>query len=252
MLTETTQRPWPLPSGRWVLKQNWHDVLFAHWSLSPDEIRPFVPPQLPLDTLNGRAWVGLVPFRMTGIRLRGMPALPWVSSFPEMNLRTYVRLGDRSGVHFLSLDGDSRLGVAVARRWFRVPYYRAKMRLYRQGETIHFWSRRQHKGAPSAVFKGSYAPTGDPFRPGPGTLEHWLVERYCLFSVDPRGRILLGEIHHPPWELRKARMQASENTVGAGVGLDLNRPPEHLAYSGDQQAVFWPPRPVSGHPRSSS
>lgn len=223
------------------MKQRWHDVLFAHWPLAPETLRPLVPRQLELDTFDGCAWVGLVPFRMAGIRLRGMPPLPWLSAFPEVNLRTYVRVGDRSGVHFLSLDGDSRLGVAVARRWFHVPYYRARMSLSKQGDTIHYKSRRCHKRAPSAAFRASYAPIGDSAVPGTGTLEHWLVERYRLFAVDERGQVVRGEIQHPPWELTGARLQARENTMGAAVGLDLRAPPEHLVFSRRQEAGFRAP-----------
>ena len=226
------------------MKQRWHDVLFAHWSLPPVRLRGLVPPQMELDTFDGKAWVGLVAFRMSGIRLRGLPPVPRLSSFPELNLRTYVRVGDRAGVHFLSLDGDSRLGVTVARRWFRVPYYRAKASLDRQDDAIHYTCRRQHKGAPAVRFKGSYAPVGDIRRVEAGTLAHWLVERYCLFTLDARGRIIVGEIHHPPWEVREARLQARENTMGAGVGLELAATPEHVVFSPEQEAVFWPPRPV--------
>ena len=242
MLGDTAARPWPLPSGPWVMKQRWHDLLFAHWSFAPETLRALVPPQLHLDTFDGRAWVGLVPFRMSGIRLRGLPALPWISAFPELNLRTYVKVGDRAGVHFLSLDGDSRLGVAVARRWFHAPYYRAKMSLQKQGDTVHYASRRRPCNAPSATFKGSYAPVGDEHQPQPGTLEHWLVERYCMFTVDPHGRTVSGEIHHPPWKLRTARLQVRENTLGAGFDLELRTQPEHVAFSDVQEAIFWRPQ----------
>lgn len=243
MLWDTTQRPWPLPSGPWMMKQRWHEVLFAHWSFPPDALRRLVPPQLQLDTFDGKAWVGLVSFRMSGIRLRGLPSMPWLSHFPELNLRTYVKVGDRAGVHFLSLDGDSRLAVVLARRWFHVPYYRAKISLYRQGDTVHCTCRRRHRRAPQARFKGSYAPLGESGRVEPGTFEHWLVERYCLFAVDPRGRTVSGEIHHSPWEIQEARLQAGENTMGAAVGLELRRP-EHVVFSRMQEAVFWPPRLV--------
>lgn len=228
--------------GQWVMKQEWHDVLFAHWAIAQETLRPLVPPQLELDTFEGRAWVGLVPFRMSGIRLRGMPALPWVSAFPEVNLRTYVRVGDRAGVYFLSLDGDSRPAVAVARRWFHLPYYRAKMGFSKQDDTIHYKSRRHHRGAPSVAFRASYAPTGAQAVPAEGSLEQWLVERYRLFTVDPRGRVVRGEIEHPPWELSSARLQARENTMGAGVGLDLRAPPEHMVYSLRQEALFQAPK----------
>lgn len=243
MLWDTAQRPWSLPSGPWMMKQRWHEVLFAHWYFPPDALRRLVPPQLQFDTFDGKAWIGLVAFRMSGIRLRGLPPVPWLSRFPELNLRTYVKVGDRAGVYFLSLDGDSRLGVALARRWFHVPYYRAVISLYRQGDTVHYTSRRRHRRAPEARFSCSYAPLGESGWVEPGTFEHWLVERYCLFAVDPRGRIVSGEIHHSPWEIQAARVQVRENTMGAAVGLELGQP-EHVVFSRMQEAVFWLPRPV--------
>lgn len=224
------------------MRQEWHDVLFAHWALAPESLRPLVPGQLELDTFDGRAWVGLVPFWMSGVRLRGTPALPWVSAFPELNLRTYVRVGDRSGVHFLSLDGDSRPAVAVARRWFHLPYYRAKMGFSRQDDTIHYKSRRSHRGAPAVAFRASYAPVGDSEVPANGSLERWLVERYRLFAVDSRGRVVRAEVQHPPWELSNARLQARENTMGAGFGLELRAPPDHLVFSRKQEALFEAPK----------
>src|SRR4051812_5845616 len=104
ILKHTGHRPWPLPSGPWVMKQVWEELLFAHWPVSPEIIRPFIPGGINLDTYNDQAWLGIVPFRMSGVRPRLLPAVPWLSAFPELNVRTYVTVDNKPGVLFLSLE----------------------------------------------------------------------------------------------------------------------------------------------------
>jgi uncharacterized protein YqjF (DUF2071 family) len=120
LLQSITHRPWPLPSSPWVMQQVWHDLLFAHWPLPHDLLRPLIPAQLELDRFDGQCWVGVVPFRMSGIRGRGMPALPGLSRFPELNVRTYVTHGGKSGVYFFSLDAANLPAVWVARKFYHL------------------------------------------------------------------------------------------------------------------------------------
>ncbi|RIK41377.1 MAG: hypothetical protein DCC57_18935, partial [Chloroflexi bacterium] len=164
ILAETTHRPWPLPSQPWVMRQTWHDLLFAHWPIAVETLRALVPLPLEIDTFDGVGWVGVIPFRMSHVRLRYVPALPWLSAFPELNVRTYVRgpnPGDpKPGVYFFSLDAANPLAVAGARLGFRLPYYRAAMRLQETNGTIHYSSTRTHAGAPPAQFVARYGPTG--------------------------------------------------------------------------------------------
>src|SRR5579859_5771812 len=126
-LEQIAHRPWPLPAGRWVMAQNWHDLLFAHWPLPAAILRPHVPARLEIETFGGQAWLGVVPFRMSGVRLRGTPAVPWLSAFPELNVRTYVVADGKPGVWFFSLDAANPMAVAIARAWFHLPYFRACM-----------------------------------------------------------------------------------------------------------------------------
>jgi uncharacterized protein YqjF (DUF2071 family) len=167
-----------------MMAQVWHDLLFAHWPLAPEILRPLVPPALALDTFNGQAWLGVVPFRMTGIRLRATPAIPWFSAFPELNVRTYVTHGGKPGVWFFSLDATNSAAVAAARLWFHLPYFRAEMNLAPKQGWIFYHSRRTHRGSPGAELKARYRPTGRASAAEPGTLDHWLTERYCLYSAD--------------------------------------------------------------------
>ena len=204
ILQEVTHRPWPLAGGPWVMAQSWHDLLFAHWPVETAKLRAQVPERLRIDTFDGKAWLAVVPFRMTGIRLRRTPPVPWLSAFPELNVRTYVIYDGKPGVWFFSLDAGNPIAVAIARAWFHLPYFRARMLCSERDGWIEYASDRTHAAAPPAALKGYYRPVGPVIIPQAGTLEHFLTERYCLYTVDGRGRLIRAEIHHRPWPLQVA------------------------------------------------
>ena len=241
-LEQTAHRPWPLPAGRWIMAQSWHDLLFAHWPVPLASLRPHLPSDLSIDTFEGQAWIGIVPFRMSRVRLRGTPALPGLSAFPELNVRTYVVANEKPGVWFFSLDAANPLAVAVARALFHLPYFRAGMSCEMRENGIHYRSERAHSGAPSAVLNTDYRPAGAPFAPQRGTLEHFLTERYCLYAADGRRDILRGEIHHAPWPLQVAAAEFMTNTMAqaAGISLPLDQPLLHFAAR--QDVLVWRPR----------
>ena len=240
VLEWTGHRPYPLPRGPWVMVQRWHDLLFAHWEVSPEVLRRAVPAPLELDLFEGRAWIGIVPFTMSGVRLRGTPALPGLSAFPELNVRTYVRHRDRAGVFFFSLDAGNRIAVAAARRWYRLPYYRAAMAVCGQDGEIDYVSRRAHRGAPPAELKVRYRATGEASLPAPGSLDRWLVERYRLLTVSG-GRVLTAEIHHPPWWLSPAEARLPINTMTAGLEIEMPAVAPRLAFADRQDVLVWRP-----------
>jgi uncharacterized protein len=232
-------RPWPMPRRPWVMGQTWTDLLFAHWSVTPGTLEAAVPPQLPLDTFEGRAWVGVTPFRVRNLRVRLTLPVPFVSAFPEINVRTYVTVAGKPGIYFFSLDADSALAVAAARRLYRLPYFRARMSIQRRGADLRYLSERTAPEAPApAAFAANYRPLGGAFQATPGTLEHWLTERYCLYTLDAERRVLRAEIHHPPWPLQAAEAGIETNTMGAEVGLELVGDPL-LHYARRQDVVFW-------------
>lgn len=184
------------PPGRAAFHQRWAELLFLHWELPPAVLTALLPAGLTLDTFEGRAYVGVVPFTMTGIRPWWAPPLPWLSAFHEVNVRTYVHHGGRDpGVWFLSLDAANGLGVWVARTLFHLPYHHARMSLRHQGDSVVYHSARRRGGAGCAF---RYAITGAPAAAAPGTLEHFLAERYLLYAVR-RGRLLRGRVHHAPY-----------------------------------------------------
>src|SRR3954462_7714799 len=127
ILTETAHRPWPMPDGPWLMTQTWNDLLFAHWPVDAARLRDLVPARFDLDLFDGAAWLGIVPFHMTNVAPRLVPALPWVSAFPELNVRTYVRVGDKPGVYFFSLDAGNPMAVGAAKTLLNLPYYSAAM-----------------------------------------------------------------------------------------------------------------------------
>jgi uncharacterized protein YqjF (DUF2071 family) len=249
-LEQTGHRPWPLPGGSWVMGQTWEDLLFAHWRVDAEAVRRLVPAGLSVDEHDGSAWLGITPFLISGLRLRGTLPVPAVSSFPELNVRTYVTGGEKPGIWFFSLDTSSMLAVEAARRWYRLPYFQARMRLERRGERIEVSSGRRGAGRPF-LFEASYsASAGEPVEPRPGSLEHFLTERYCLYARD-RGRLYRAEIHHLPWEIREADVRIEQNTMPPdGLELPAEAPLCHLA--GRQDVVIWPLTEAGPHRKPAS
>lgn len=224
----------------------WLDLLFAHWPVDAAAIQRGLPPGLTVDTFEGRAFLGVVPFRMEHVGPRGLAFLPGVSRFCELNVRTYVRGPDgRSGVWFYSLDAHSPVAVAAARALFGLPYYRAHIELRREGDTIHYASRRIHPGIPGGELDVSYGPSGVPTRAAPGSLEHWLVERYRLYAFRGAGSLRSAEIAHAPWPLQPAGASFRRNTVADAQGLGLDGAPELLHFAARLDVVAWWPEPAA-------
>lgn len=237
---QTDHRPWPLPSRPWIMFQSWQQLLFMHWRVPLEQLRPMVPAPLLLEAFDGSAWVGLVPFRVVDLYARMLPRIPGLSTFPEMNLRTYVRHDGRSGVFFFTLEAASLAAVIGARTLYALPYHHAKMRIARHGEWIDYRSRRTND---RVEFIGRYRPTGPVFQAESGTLEYFLTERYALFTVLHGRRVLRGDIHHLPWPLQPAEAHVDVNTVLAAYGLDVASAQQPLLhYAERQDTLIWLPR----------
>lgn len=242
ILAQVSHRPWPLPRGPWIMTQSWHDLLFAHWPVAVDHLRELVPPRLEIDRFGREAWLGVIPFHMTNVAPRGVPALPWISAFPELNVRTYVRVGAQPGIYFFSLDASNPVAVTIARTLFRLPYYTAAMDVGIDGGAVRYRSHRTARDAPAAAFTARYAPIGDAFSARPGSLEYFLTERYCLYTVDERFTLRRLEIHHPPWLLRRAEAEIEVNTMASAAGVRLPSMAPLLHFAGRQDMVAWPLR----------
>ena len=221
------------------MAQTWEDLLFAHYRVPAETVRRLVPAELDLDMREGTAWLGVTPFVTTGFRLRGTVPLPLLSTFPELNVRTYVTVEDKPGIWFFSLDTSSRLAVEAARRTYKLPYHLARITAERRGERVFYACERA--GDPEGRFEARYGPAGDDFNAAPDSLEWFLTERYCLYAVD-RGRLHRAEIQHPSWPLQPAAADIAENRMGPPE-LPLEAEPV-CHFSRRQDVLIWPLRPV--------
>jgi uncharacterized protein YqjF (DUF2071 family) len=219
------------------------DLLFVHWRVDAGAVRPLVPEGLRLQTYDGAAWLGVITFRVTALRLRGTLPLPRVSTFLELNVRTYVTAGGKPGIWFFSLDASSRLAVEAARHTYKLPSFRARITAVRRDDWIELDSARVDSRSSPHVFSSHYRAAGEELTAEPGSLEEFLAERYCLYAVDDRGRLYRAEIHHPPWPLRPAEARIELNTM-APEGLELPDEQPLLHFAAVQDVVIWPLRPV--------
>ena len=242
MKIPTDHRPWPPPDRPWAMAMRWHDLMFMHWPVPPAALRPLVPARLDLDAYDGHAWLGVVPFRMTGVRPRFVPPIPGVSAFPELNVRTYVTDEDKPGIWFFSLDAHNPIAVRLARATFSLPYFDAEMSCRACHGEVAYTSVRTHRGAPEARFAGRYRPVGEPFNSRPGTLEHFLTERYCLYSAGGTGNVYRGDIHHHRWPLQRAEAGVESPAMTEPLGGTLPKTEPLLHFSRRLDTLAWPPR----------
>lgn len=231
------------PNGRSIMHQTWGKLLFMHWAIDEQLLRPLIPRRLTIDTYDGKAWIGVVPFTMWNVRPVYFPAIPFVSSSHELNVRTYVHLDGIPGVWFLTMDASNPLAVWGARYSFFLPYYRARMHLAEKAGVIRYRSKRLDSDAPPGTFAADWE-IGEP-RPlaPPGSLDFFLTERYCLFS-ERQHTLYMARIHHSPWPLQSARLLSHASDLLPGIGLPNPPEPPLLHYADRQQVEVWPLKDV--------
>ncbi|OPZ89708.1 MAG: hypothetical protein BWY75_01050 [bacterium ADurb.Bin425] len=245
-LQDHSHRPFPLSEQPWVMNQRWSNLLFAHWPFQAEMVRKLVPDCFELDLYDGQAYIGVVPFYMSEVSPRFLPSLPWLSYFPELNVRTYVRYKGQAGVYFFSLDAANFVAVYLARTLYKLPYYNAVMSITEKQGQFEYTSRRkgrQRSLAPDQALVGeadlvvSYSGKGSVFKSETGTLEHFLTERYCLFT-EFAGKVYRGEIHHRQWPLQRAEARFQVNTMLKPLGLEPQGEP-HLLFTAGVDTVEW-------------
>jgi uncharacterized protein YqjF (DUF2071 family) len=231
------------PSGMPLMRQYWGKLLFIHWPIDAALLRPLIPAQLSIDTFEGNAWIGVVPFTMWGIRASFLPPIPGTSAFHELNVRTYVHCKGVPGVWFFSLDAASRLAVWGARTFYHLPYFNAQMSLRQEGNTIEYQSqRRDDRGAPADL--NAAWTIGEPLAQGrPGSLEFFLTERYCLYSHH-REQLYRSRIFHQPWPLRSATLDRYQSTMVESIGIDEPKGEPLLHYAASIAVDIWPLKKV--------
>jgi len=245
------------------MHQHWGKLLFMHWAIDPELLRPLVPSQLSIDTFDGSAWIGEIPFTMWGIRASFLPPIPGASSFHELNVRTYVHLNGVPGVWFFSLDATNRLAVWGARTFYHLPYFNAEMNLTQKGKTIDYLSRRtdgltygeffaaeasaitgaadseRFRDHPRAELEASWN-IGEPLpHSTPGSIEFFLTERYCLYSLHRR-RLYRSRIFHEPWPLHQAILNSRESTMIQSLGIAEPQEGPLLHYAEEIAVDIWP------------
>jgi uncharacterized protein YqjF (DUF2071 family) len=206
------------PPGLPIMHQHWGSLLFMHWPVPTDLLRPLIPEPLVVDTHDGLAWVGITPFTMWGVRAAFAPPLPYLSGSHELNVRTYVHLDGVPGVWFFSLDAANAAAVLGARVAFHLPYFRARMSLGRRDRALYFSSRRVGRRAAPAEFEAVWTVGDGLGEARPGSLDFFLIERYCLYSAR-RGRVYRARIFHRPWPLHAARLLSCRSTMIETQGL---------------------------------
>lgn len=229
LLSETKHRPYDYPSGKWTYYQEWNNVLFFHWEVSADVLRPLVPKALNIDTLNGKAYISVVAFTMQKIRAKNLPAIKFISDFDEVNVRTYIDNGHKKGVYFLNIEAEKPLSVFIAKALSGLPYEKANIR------------RTHNQYSSSNPKKGFYLDTGfDILAPvtEKTTLDHWLTERYCLY-LNKDERLYQYDIHHKEWEIKNVAVKRLKLGYKIG-GIDLTgRAPDRTHYSDGVKVVAW-------------
>jgi hypothetical protein len=227
----------PTPRGDWIMGQRWEDLLFLSWPLSVERIRPLVPAGFEVDTFDGNAWISVVPMWMEKARFRGLPRLPLLNSFAEVNVRTYIRVGEHKAVLFISLDTQSHINVFIARHAFHLPYFYADVEMLR-GQEVRFTSMRP---GGVAAFEVKYRPAGPELTPVEGTFEHWLLERYSMGCLGHDDTMYRGDIQHDPWQFQQVEWSAERMDLIGVLGLGVETRQPVAIYSPFTDVALWAP-----------
>jgi hypothetical protein len=232
------------PDGRPAGFQRWRNLLFLHWEFPAAAIQALLPPGLTVDTFEGRAYVGVVPFTMRDVSPWWAPSVPGISNFHELNVRTYVhRDGEHPAVWFFSLDAAATIAVLLARLGWSLPYFRASMDMKVDGYDVHYTSKRWFAGEKPANFEARYR-IGEPLGPSlPGTFEHFLAERYLLISKRGDG-FMLGQVHHRPYPLHKAEVSELTESMIVASGLPAPEGKPIVLYSPGVDVDVYALRPI--------
>ena len=217
-LKHLNHRPWDLPQEKWQWRQSWYDLAFLHFRAEAKELREYIPNSLEIEQYDGTAWISIVPFRMFDVMRGNLPSLYPLRNFPELNLRTYVREGERSGVWFFSLDADCFPIVAGGRLLYNLPYFYSSMKHSRSKGVHDFMCCRRFT---DVKFSAQFRPIGEEFYADAGSFEHWVTERYCLYSSNRRGVISSVDVHHKQWPLKQVEYEIRENDLFKTAKLNI-------------------------------
>ncbi|MEK3889702.1 YqjF family protein [Bacillus sp. FSL K6-3431] len=237
--SETVQRPFPLPSKPWVMTQMWENLLFSHWPIPLDIIRKHVPPSLKMDLYQGSAWLGVIPFYVNHMKLRGVPEIPYLRSYIELNVRTYVTYQGKPGIYFFRLDANKWPAVIGGRIVAFLPYRLAQMNMKITDNKIYFQSESQNPSGSKKVLNLTYSSTSKAYLPPQNSLEYWLFERYCFFTA--RGNHLYrGDIHHDRWRVCSAEAMVHTNTIASFLPHSFFESSPLVHFTAQKKVFIWP------------
>jgi hypothetical protein len=244
-LVRTSQKPRPLPAGRWALTQRWNDLLFVHWPVPARIIEALLPEWLEADLYQGTAWLGVVPFWLDRVKVRGLPPFSGLHGFPDLTLRTYVRdrISGTAGFYCFSMDSSSLLTVAAARLVYRLPYHLAEMKMKARSEREFVFYSRRRLAHPETIFKARYrglGPSRKQVEVHPGSFESYMTERSCLFGTNRGGAPIRANLHYVPWPLEEAEAEIERNDLATAVGIELPQMEPVLHYSRRMAVYVWP------------
>jgi hypothetical protein len=225
-----------MPKGPWLMTQMWKDLLFFNFPVPKETMDELLPAGLDLDTYDGKAWVTVIPFKITDLRMRMLPPFPYIRKFFELNVRTYVKKDGIPGIYFFSLDASKLLPV-IGAKMTTLPYYYAKMNMKKKGDWFHYYSKR--RGLDNPAFKGKYRPATNLFYPETSTLDHWLVERYYLWT-NIGNTLLAGGIHHLPWQIAEAEVQVEHVHYPPFLSNPAAKQGMVFYYAPSMRVLFWP------------
>lgn len=234
---ETEQRPFPLPDRPWLMAQAWHHLLFCHWEADKDEIEKLLPEELKVDLYQDKAYIGIVPFKAKNTRMRHLPRPPYIHTFLEMNIRTYVTYKGVPGIYFLTMEADKWLAVTGPRVASFLPYRKARMHMSEKRNWIHFQSETIGPDKEQNSLDVLYRPAGKPFSPYPDSLAYWLFERYCYFTVH-KNTVYRGDIHHSRWSVHEAEVMINKLPVLPPL-TDIYKSKPLFHYSLKKQTYSW-------------
>jgi uncharacterized protein YqjF (DUF2071 family) len=214
--------PFPMPDRSHALVQEWRNLSFLHWEVDVERLKPHIPNGLEIDLFEGKAYVGTIPFQMKNVRPRLLPALPGISTFPEFNIRTYVKRNGKAGILFLTLDAQSRITCWYAPRTYGLPYRYAKCQLKITDDKYYWKSKRSSDGV---ELEGECIATGGKRQAEKGTLEEFLFERYALYT-EHEGKLNMAYTLHEPWTFRDAKAKVVNNSLtdSYDLGIDVMNP----------------------------
>lgn len=239
-------RPWPLPSRGWRWRQSWHDLLLMHWPVPAPALRALVPAPLNIHKFHGVAWVAVAPFWTSGIEYRLVPS-PIRSSMAMLSLHTFVIRNGRPGIWFLQLNAGDRLSAWLGARSLGLPFVATRAHVERGvGMVTHRWERNGE-----VIFQARYTPVGQAVTPEPGSLEHWLTERYAVYTRGPSGSLRQIELHHGRWPVQQVAATVQRNAVLSGVGLQCHGPLGPVLHTPRLEIVAWPSRQLPTLPKGA-